>query len=58
MIGPEYEQITLKTEKAAEQLLWKSARIIEPEEITAFRESVAKEQEEYLRAIGAAIEAM
>lgn len=56
MVGPEYEQIALKTEKAAEQLAWKSARVIEPEEIAEFRDAVAKEQEEYLRTIGTAME--
>lgn len=46
----------MKTEKAAAQLAWKSARVIEPEEIAEFRDAVAKEQEEYLRAIGTAME--
>ena len=58
MIGPEYEQIALKTDKAADQLRWKSARIIGREEISRFRDAVVKEQEEYLHAVGVAMERM
>ena len=47
MIGPVYQQIVLKTEKAAEHLKWLSARVLPPEEIQRYREIVAREQEAY-----------
>ena len=48
----------MKTDKAADQLRWKSARIIGREEISRFRDAVVKEQEEYLHAVGVAMERM
>ena len=47
-IGPEFEQIALKTEKAKEHLQWKTSRIIGREEIRKFRDIMEKEQEKYL----------
>ena len=47
MLGPAYEQIVLKTEKAASQLQWLSVRIPGSDEIAAFREEVRKEEEAY-----------
>ncbi|MBR6119285.1 MAG: hypothetical protein IKQ04_03075 [Oscillospiraceae bacterium] len=47
MIGPEYTQIALKTEKAAAQLQWLSARELSSEEIAGFRALVAREEEAY-----------
>ena len=47
MLGPAYEQIVLKTEKAVSQLQWLSVRIPDSGEITAFREEVRREEEAY-----------
>ena len=47
LIGPEYTQIALKTEKAAAQLHWLSAQELSAEEIAGFRALVAQEEEAY-----------
>ena len=47
LIGPNYQQIALKTEQAAERLTWLSAEILSPEQIAAYRRSVAAEEEAY-----------
>ncbi|MDO5325171.1 MAG: DUF3990 domain-containing protein [Clostridia bacterium] len=47
MLGPAYEQIALKTEKAASHLQWLSVRIPDSGEIAAFREEVRREEETY-----------
>ena len=46
-IDPCYEQVVLKTQKAADHLTWLSSRIISGEEIASVRESVVREQEAY-----------
>ena len=56
LLGPEYHQIVLKTEKAAAQLVWTGSKTITPEEIRGYRETVAAEQDAYLAAIGKAME--
>ena len=55
-IGPEFEQIAIKTEKAKEHLQWKTAHIIGSEEIRTYRETMEKEQEEYLSAFAEKME--
>ena len=50
MIGPEYRQIVLKSERAAGQLTWKSARILLPEEIHQYRDAVAREEAAFMEA--------
>ena len=47
MIGPEYQQISIKSERAARQLRWVSSRILAPDEIAGFREVVEREEKEY-----------
>ena len=47
LIGPCYEQITLKTERAAEALRFVSSRIIPRSEVESFREEVRTEEKEY-----------
>ena len=47
LIGPNYQQIALKTEQAAERLMWLSAEILSPEQIAAYRRSAAAEEEAY-----------
>ena len=56
MLGPAYTQVAIKTEKAAKQLAWKESRVVSAEEISSHRSSVLQEQEEYLEAIGKAME--
>ncbi len=56
-VGPAYEQIVLKTEKAAAALRFMGAAVLPPEEIAAYRETVRREetafQEAFSRKIGA-----
>lgn len=47
LIGPEYQQITIKTEKAAAQLRWLSAQELTPEELARYRALVAEEEDAY-----------
>lgn len=47
LIGPEYTQIALKTEKAAARLQWLSAQELSAEEIAGFRALVAREEAAY-----------
>lgn len=54
MIGPEYTQVVVKSQKAADQLKWIGA-----EKITGVKEykaSLKKEQEEYQKQFAAAVE--
>lgn len=47
MIGGEYEQIVIKTQKAAEALRFVSAESIPHEDIAAYRETVRREEARY-----------
>ena len=47
LIGPEYEQVAVKSEKAVSQLTWLTARTIDNDEIRQYREIIAREQAEY-----------
>lgn len=47
MVGPEYRQIALKTEKAVKQLKWLGAETVTPEDASRYRSAVLAEQEEY-----------
>ena len=49
LIGPEYRQIVIKTEKAARKLRWLSAEELSPDTVAAFRAAVAEEEAEYQR---------
>ena len=49
MIGPEYVQVVLKTERAAEQLRFRGTVVLSADEIAETRAIVAAEQEEYQR---------
>ncbi len=46
-IGPIYEQVVIKTERAALQLHWQGARALSREEIAGYREVVRQEEQEY-----------
>ena len=47
LLGPEYQQIAVKTEKAAAQLQWLSSQELSPEEIAGYRALVAEEEDAY-----------
>ncbi len=51
--GPEYEQIVLKTPRAAEHLHWLSAEILDEADLAAYRQTVAAEEKRYQEAIAA-----
>ena len=55
-IGPEYTQLVIKTETAADRLGWLSARILSRDELETYRQTVLHEEEDYLRAFGEAME--
>ena len=56
MLGPAYEQIVLKTQKAAEHLRFISSQVLESSEIAGYREMVADEEAEYQRLMGETLE--
>ena len=56
MIGPEYRQIALKTEKAASQLTWLSAEVLDIEALKEYRETVLEEQAAYQKELAEALE--
>ena len=56
MIGPEYTQVALKTERAAEQLTWLDAAEIAPDDAEGFQRAVAQEQHAYQQLFAAEME--
>ena len=46
-VGPQYEQVTLKTQKAVDNLKFLSSHIIPEEDLLKFRALVREEEEEY-----------
>lgn len=56
LIGPEYHQVALKTEKAAEQLKWLSSEILTPEELVKYRMIVSAEEAAYQERFAAEME--
>lgn len=54
-IGPCYEQIALKTDKAASRLTWKSSRVLEHAEVERFSSRLQEEENEYLTAVSEAM---
>lgn len=56
MIGPVYTQTVLKTEKAAAHLRWTGSVILDEETINGCRETVRKEESEYLKEFGCLLE--
>ncbi len=47
MIGPVYEQIVIKSEKALTNLKWISSEVLAPDLIAEYRDTVKKEEEEF-----------
>ena len=54
-MGPAYEQIALKTGKAAERIEWLSAKVLDPEDVLAYRSTVVAEEAAYQELIAEAI---
>lgn len=57
-IGPAFVQTVVKTEKAAAQLKWRSARTLVPGEVARFRERVQQEEADYHALLAEALENM
>ena len=58
MLGPEYSQIVIKSEKAVNQLRWLSARMLDPEETEGYQDQLKREEEAYLEEFAAVYAAM
>lgn len=58
LIGPQYEQIVIKTASAAANLKWLSSRELSSAEIAQYREIVEKEQKEYQTLFAETLEQM
>lgn len=56
LIGPEYRQIALKTEKPSGQLKWLSSEILTPEELVKYRAIVAAEEAAFQERFAAELE--
>lgn len=56
LVGPEYEQIVIKTEKAVRQLTWLGAQKLDPEELKSFRQILVSEEKEYQAAFARRME--
>ena len=55
-LGPCFEQITIKSDRALRQLTWLGARMLSREELGGFGTVLRRETEEYQRAIAAELE--
>ena len=49
MIGSSYEQVVVKSQKAAGQLVWREGSVLTKEEVARYRDVVAEEEAEYQR---------
>ncbi len=58
LAGPEYYQITVKTEKAVQQLRWTGSYTLGADEVSAYRQIVAEEEAEYQQLISKEMENM
>lgn len=50
-IGPSYEQIVIKTDRARRQLRWLSSRTLDASELSDMRESLLREEAQYQQAL-------
>ena len=57
-LGPAYEQVVLKTERAAGQLHWRAGREPDAAELARVRVQMKAEEEAYQRAVAEAMEAL
>lgn len=55
-LGPSFEQIAIKSDRALRQLTWLGARTLSREELGGFGAELRREAEEYQRAIAAVLE--
>lgn len=56
--GPAYEQVVIKSERAAAQLYWQGADVLEEEAVREARAAVAEEEEQYQELLGATLEGL
>ncbi|MBP5661485.1 MAG: DUF3990 domain-containing protein, partial [Lachnospiraceae bacterium] len=56
MVGPEYRQITIKTQKAVGQLKWLDSKVLSHEEIAGYKETLAAEEAEYQKLLAEKLE--
>lgn len=54
-LGPCFEQIAIKSDRALRQLTWLGARTLSHEELGGFGAELQRETEEYQRAIAAVL---
>ena len=52
LLGPEYVQVAVKSERALDQLQWLSAQPLEESAVAQFRETVRAEEAAYQAAVG------
>ena len=52
LLGPEYRQVVLKSERAAARLTFQGAQSLSEEEVARFRATVREEEQEYQRRAG------
>ena len=52
LLGPAYEQIVIKSEKAVSQLRFVSSKVLKPEDVAEYRKTVSAEEADYQKAIG------
>jgi len=53
-IGPSFEQIVVKTDRACRQLRWLSSRTLDASALSSLRESLLREEAQYQEALAAA----
>ena len=58
IIGPEYRQTVIKSEKAAGRLTWLSSRVLESSEIAGYRQIVAEEEAEFQKSFAQVMESL
>ena len=55
LIGPEYIQVTIKTEKAAENLKWLDSYTLSDKELKKYKEQLIAEEKEYQSMLAGAL---
>ena len=56
MVGPEYRQIVIKTEKAVEQLKWLDSKVLSHEEIAGYQKALMAEEADYQKLLAEKLE--
>ena len=52
LLGPEYRQVVVKSEKAAARLTFRGAEVLDQEEVARYRAAVRAEEQDYQRRVG------